>query len=130
MAIERTFGHQVMRAELRRLHSPDVLDLVRYAPKTGEDFGFLLQILVGPSGGEGEESFDIMVCTLGWLKQTHEPSDIVIGRHYLFVFEYDYGRLNGYLEQYCANCSGESWLDVAQQLGRLGKWEFEDYRPT
>jgi hypothetical protein len=28
-----------------------------------------------------------------WLRSNHEPSDIVMGRHKLIVFEYDYRRL-------------------------------------
>ncbi len=52
-----------MNAELKRLHSPDVYDLENYQPENLEMFGFLLQAMVGPEGKEGEESFDIEVCT-------------------------------------------------------------------
>jgi hypothetical protein len=43
------------------------------------------------------------------------------------VKEYDFPALKSFVEGYCLNCSGETWQEVAEKLGRLGKWEFEDY---
>ena len=93
-----------MRAQLKRLHSPDVYDLETFAPEPADDFGFLLQVMVGPEGVEGEESFDVMVCTPEWLKRNFKTSDIVIGRHRLIVFEYDYPRLKSFLARRCEKC--------------------------
>lgn len=118
-----------MRAELKRLHSPDVQNLASYVPVQRDNFGFLLQVMFGPLAHEGEESFDVMVCTPEWLKKNHK-ADFIIGRHYLIVFQYDYNRLFDFLKEYCSRCAGETWQEVAQQLGRLGKWEFEDYKPA
>jgi hypothetical protein len=119
-----------MRAELKRLHSPDIEDLISYAPSQGGTFGFLLQVMAGPQGREGEESFDVFVCTPEWLKQNRSRADLIVGWHYLIVFEYNYERLRGFIDRYCSQCSGETWQEVAQRLGRLGKWEFEDYKPA
>lgn len=117
-----------MRGSLRRLHSPDVADLSGYHPERPDDFGFLLQILVGPEGGEGEESFDVVVCTPKWLEGQHGPSDVVSGRHHLIVFEYDYDRLAREIERVCESAEGQSWREVALKLSRFAHWEFEDYR--
>jgi hypothetical protein len=117
-----------MRAELKRLHSPDIDDLKAYTPEEPDSFGFLLQAMMGPAGREGEESFDIVVCTPEWLKRKHTATEIILGRHQLIVFTYDYQRLASYIAAFAERCTGESWQDVAQQLSRLGKWEFEDYR--
>jgi hypothetical protein len=119
-----------MRAKLKRLHSPDIEDLASYVSNPRDNFGFLLQIMAGPQGGEGEESFDVFVCTPEWLKQNRSQTGIIVGRHYLIVFEYNYNRLLSFLDEYCSQCSGQTWQEVAQQLGRLGKWEFEDYKPA
>jgi len=120
----------MVRAELKRLHSPDVYDLKGYLPEEPDSFGFLLQAMVGPQGMEGEESFDILVCTPEWLKRNHDPSDIVVGRHYLFVFRYEYESLVEFISAFVRQCVGDSWKEVAQKLCRLGKWEFEDYRES
>ncbi|MCU1273492.1 MAG: hypothetical protein JWO48_923 [Bryobacterales bacterium] len=118
-----------MTAELKRLHSPDVYDLRAYLPEVSDNFGFLLQAMIGPKGIEGEESFDIQVCTPKWLIGHSGRTDIILGRHYLIMIEYDYDRLVEKIASFCNECSGETWQEIAGRLSRLGKWEFEDYQP-
>lgn len=118
-----------VRAEIKGLHSPDVPNLMTYVPVDAGDFGFLLQITAGPVGRDEEESFDVVVCTAGWINRHLSPEGILVGRHYLVVDSYDYGRLEGFLRRYVDQCSGSMWGEVAIRLGRLGKWEFEDYKP-
>jgi hypothetical protein len=119
-----------MQAELKRLHSPDIENLKAYTPQEKENFSFLLQLMVGPRGDAGAESFDVVVCTPDWLKQRHGMSDIVIGRHFLIVFQYDYERLFHFLQECCARCTGDTWQEIAENLDRVGRWEFEDYERT
>ena len=116
-----------MRAELRRLHSPDVADLASWSPD-GDQFAILVQLMVGPAGGRGEESFDLTLCGSGWLAHRVRTERIVDARHHLIIDTFDYDRIERYLRQRVADCEGESWAEVARQVGRLGKWEFEDYR--
>ena len=116
-----------MRAELKRIHSPDIENLTKYYPDDPENFSFLLQAIVSPFGEEGEESFDIEVCTPKWLSENYQKNDIVIGRHLLIVFDYNYDRIFNKIKSYIENCSGDTWRKIAEQVGRLGKWEFEDY---
>jgi hypothetical protein len=118
-----------MRAEIKRLHSPDVALLTTYVPEDAGDFGFLLQIMAGPVGTDGEESFDVVVCTARWIGHHLGSEGVLVGRHYLVVDSYDYRSLEGFLRRYVDQCSGHTWEEVAIRLGRLGKWEFEDYRP-
>ena len=117
-----------VRAELKRLHSPDVHDLRTYKPENDHNFGLLLQLMVGPYGESGAESFDVLLCTPEWLKQHNKASDLVWGRHLLIVFKYDHDRLFHFLQEYCAQCSGNTWKEIAEKLGRVAKWEFEDYK--
>jgi hypothetical protein len=119
-----------MQANLKRLHSSDVRDFKSFQPEMADDFGFLLQAMIGPTGAYGEESFDFQVCTPKWLERHHGKSAIVAGRHYLLVFEYNFQRLSDFISAFCTACAGGIWQEIAVQLGRLGKWEFEDYQPT
>lgn len=47
-----------MIAELKRIHSPDVDDLSSWMPEDS-NFSILLQVMAGPAGSPGEESFDV-----------------------------------------------------------------------
>ncbi len=115
-----------IQAELKSIHSTYIDDLKAFAP-TGP-FGLSVRILVGPKGGQGEESFDVMLCTPDWFAANME-GPIISGRHFLFVQNYKYQSLENYIRAYCLNCVGTSWQEVAEKLSRLGKWEFEDYQP-
>ena len=116
-----------MKALLKRIHSPDVPDLRTYRPHDPSKFGFLLQLMIGPDAEEGAESFDLLVCTPAWLIEQHESGDVVWGRHHVIVFKYDLDRLLSAVRAYCDQCEGDTWREVALQVGRIAKWEFEDY---
>jgi hypothetical protein len=117
-----------MKAAVRSLDSPDIPDLAHFVPAAPDDFAFLLEILVGPEDAPGEESFDVFVCTPNWLIHNHQPSDIIEGPHKLIVFEYDFGRLSDFITRWVNACEAPSWQALAEKIGRLGKWEFEDYQ--
>ncbi|MCG3157310.1 MAG: hypothetical protein DKINENOH_03942 [bacterium] len=116
-----------MRAEIKKIYSPDI-DLATFRPQDPESFSFLLRIIAGPEGEEGEESFDVEICTPKWLLETYAQEEVVIGRHHLIVFEYNLERIIQTIKSFCASCFGETWKEVAEKLSRLGQWEFEDYR--
>jgi hypothetical protein len=113
-----------VRAQLRSLFSPDADPLDQFAPEG--PFGILVMAMIGPADARGQESFDFMLCIPDWFASS--MGDIADGRHHVFVKEFDYSRLKGFVENYCARCHGTSWREVGEKLGRLGKWEFEDYR--
>src|SRR6266545_838987 len=117
-----------MRAELKRLHSPDVFDLRTFVPMDPERFSLFVQAMVGPAGEDSAESFDLIVCTPGWLQQQVESSGPVLGLHHLVVVRYDYDDLFRTVRLFCDRCEGKTWQDVAAKVGRLGRWEFDDYR--
>ena len=115
-----------MRAELRRMHSPDIHDLKSWSPDG--DFGILVQLLVGPENGPGEESFDVTLCTTGWLTERVQEVGLLDGRHHLLTEKYDFGQFESYVRERLSEFEGDNWEAVALQVGRLGRWEFEDYR--
>jgi hypothetical protein len=115
-----------MKAKLKRLHSPDV-DLQSFWPENPQCFSFLLQAMIGPVDSEGEESFDIEVCTPEWLRSQYSDTDVLPGRHLLIVFDYDLDRIKNYISRYCERCEADNWEGLASKLSRLGQWEFEGY---
>lgn len=117
-----------MRAELRRLHSPDADPLTQYTPENPEIFGLPVQALVGPRDGEGEESFDFTVCTPRWLDTQTFAKGFAWPRHHLFVKSWDYGVVERAIKDVVTRAEGADWPSVAAQIARYGGWEFEDYR--
>jgi Immunity protein 8 len=116
-----------MQAVLKSLRSTDI-EVENYLPDEEDTFGFTLRAMVGPMGGQGEESFDIVVCTPKWLMEKYGASDVLLGLHKLIVFKYDYPRLRQFVEKYLMRCSGNTWEEVAQKVSLLGQWEFEGYQ--
>jgi hypothetical protein len=120
----------MIAAEVKGLYSLEVNNLEQYMPDPPDVFLLHLRAIVGPKGAPGEESFDIKVCTPGWLASRCENEDFVVGRHYLIVARYDFSALKRIIVKLIEGCSGNSWQEVAQKVARIGYWEFEDYQPA
>ena len=119
-----------MRARLKSLHSPDVLDLTGWSPEDEAVFGFLLQAMIGPTDGDGAESFDILVCSPGWLAREMSDTGIRSGEHTLLMSRYNHRLLLRYLERRVQTCEAPTWRELAQQLSSIGLWEFDGYHPA
>ncbi len=97
-------------------------------PHDTQRFCVLVRVMVGPRGGEGEESFDINVCTPQWLEEQVEREGFVLGTHRLFVKTYDTAQIKKLITKFIERYSGDSWRDIAVKISRIGQWEFEDYK--
>lgn len=127
MARQRTHRHNSVRPILRRLHSPDLLDMQNDTPDDVESFCILVQAMIGSESSLGEESFNFIVCTIDKVAATLQKEGFLFGRHYLMVEYYNYQVIFDVIDSLCNRVSGSSWQEVAEKLGRYGHWEFEDY---
>jgi Immunity protein 8 len=116
-----------MIAEIKHLYSPDVEDLPHWNPGS-EEFAILLQIIAGPAGSPGEESFDVTLCSPAWIVRQAAKEKIIQGRHLLIATEYDYTLISDFISEYVSSCQGQTWQEIASKLARIGRWEFEDYQ--
>lgn len=117
-----------MKATVRRFHSPDA-DFDTYSPNDPEDVGLLVQIMAGPEGKPGDESFYVVVCTPRWLERRVREDGPLIG-HYLVVIEsWDTARVQLFLTSAVESMEASNWHELAGKIGRIGKWEFQDYVP-
>lgn len=119
----------IIKPVLKRLHSPDADDLGTVVFGESGRHCILLQAMFGPSEGKGEESFDIIVCDFCWIANQVKRDGIVWPQHHLVVNNFDIKAIHVFLSNFAERCAGETWREVATKLGRLGHWEFEDYRP-
>lgn len=117
-----------MRAAVRSVYSADV-DVDAYVPDDPENDGVWIRLIVGPADGPGEESFDVLVCTPLWLRETVAKEGPQIGRHHLIVDPLDLGQAKEFLRRQIESVEAPDWPSLGEQLGRIGYWEFEDYQP-
>jgi hypothetical protein len=117
-----------MKAQIQKYHSPDTPDLATYIPKEPDCFAVLLQIMIAPEESEGEESFDVLVCTPKYLEKKLEHGMPLFGRHMLIVKTYSWPQIRHSIEEYCNSLEGQDWSELAAKLARVAAWEFEDYR--
>jgi len=116
-----------MIPEIKSFHSADIENLESYKPEKSDNFGFSLELFIGPKGEADEESFEVTVCTPKWLIFTHNMDDVLIIRHYIIVFTYDFANIKNKIQRFIGRCHGKDWNECALKLSRLGHWEFEDY---
>jgi hypothetical protein len=83
--------------------------------------------MIGLKGEAGENRFDFSVCTPRWLQEALADGTVLLGSHYLFVDHYVYEWIWGAIERRCNLANGSSWIEVANQLKKYGRWEFDDY---
>jgi hypothetical protein len=117
----------MMLARVRGIYTIDHDDLEAYVPNDPVECHMFVRVMVGPHDGEGEESFDVTVCTPAWLGRRPEERGAVIGRHYLIVGRYDPELIRRVLTKQLERSSGTSREDLAAKLRRIGSWEFDDY---
>ncbi|GAB3698136.1 immunity 8 family protein [Spirosoma flavus] len=109
--------------------SSDVIDFFDYQPEVHDDFGFPLNLTIGIEGQEGANNFQLMVATPKYIQRTHPNQSAVLLRHYLVVFQYDFNEILDIINNYVRSIEEDSWEKVAEKIGRIAQWEFEDYKP-
>jgi hypothetical protein len=118
-----------MKAELKHLHSPDVHDIRSFRPSDPTNFSIFVQAMIGPEGDDASESFDLTVCTPMWLAARVEEAGPLVGLRHVIVPAFDYDALIKLVQAFCSRCEGATWGEVGAKVGRLGRWEFDEYRP-
>jgi hypothetical protein len=113
-----------MRAAVRRLRWTD---LERVAATERPELPTLLEMYVGPVDGVGEEQFQVLVTDVAALANVVAHERFVIGRHYLIVSEFDQHKIEEFLRKRVGSAAAQDWESLAEQVGRIGFWEFEDY---
>jgi hypothetical protein len=92
-------------------------------------FCVLARMIVGPVDGPGEESFNVTFCTPEWLAKAANGG-FFDARHHVVVNldTFDKNALHAWLTNWVAAVQCQTWPEIGERLGRLGHWEFEDYR--
>lgn len=118
-----------MRPILVGYDSADVSDFSDYKPDDPEDFGFQFNVAVGIEGQEGADNFQLVVATPKHIQKTHPNQSAILLRHYLIVFRYDFNEILDVVNRYIRSIEEDTWEKIAEKIGRIALWEFEDYKP-
>ncbi|MEU5961441.1 Imm8 family immunity protein [Micromonospora parva] len=113
-----------MKASVRHFISPDV-DIDDFRPDDPENFSFLLQALVGPADSAGEESLQFLVTTPRSLAEAVQSDGVIFGRSLVIVDGPNMPRILDSVRRAIERLEAPSWQLLAQQLTRLGVYEFE-----
>lgn len=115
-----------MRAEVRRVRFPDVESGQPFDPECTLQ---LVEVYVGTAGETGEEQLQVSVCTPSALADLLATQPFVVGRHWLFVAQFSAPAVEAALRKLIGGVEASSRSELVEKVGRIGLWEFEDYRP-
>jgi len=114
VGVDESWESEAERLEQRH----DGLEIERLTPQ-----GAMRPLIFTP------ERFDVVVCTPRWLDRWIREDGPLIGRHHLIVERWDAARIRLYLTEAVESEEAPTWPELGVKIGRIGKWEFEDYRP-
>jgi hypothetical protein len=118
-----------MRATIKSYDSDEIADSHTYYPEDPEFFAFSLTLAIGEVGSARADNFEITVVTPEFLRAQYPRDKCYLLRHYLLVNEYDFASILALLTKYVDSLEAETWEQLAQKVGQIARWEFEDYRP-
>lgn len=97
-------------------------------PPDPKDCWIVVYADIGQEGSRGADTFTFYVCTLKKLVTIVRKKRYELQRHLLIVERFDWGLVESAILSICERATGETWDEVATQIGRYGHWEFEDYQ--
>jgi hypothetical protein len=116
-----------MRAEVKFFEWPDC---DRTGVGVADVESALMVFVAGPVDEPGEGTFQITVCTPDGLRDLVRRDSVVVGRHHLFVERINPDQAEAFVRDRLRRLTAETWTELAEKIGRLGYWEFEDYTPA
>ena len=83
--------------------------------------GGWIRFVVEPSEGTGCESFDVLLCTPGWLEDEVERVGPVIGCHRLMIYPLDLWEAARFLAYKIEEQHARDWPTLCKRLTRIGR---------
>ncbi|WP_426059750.1 immunity 8 family protein [Hymenobacter sp. B1770] len=118
-----------MRAIIKSYDSDEMEDFRTYRPEDPVVFALSINFEIGPVGHAGADNFQLTVATPEFLRLQYPGDTCYFLRHYLLVKEYDFSRTLAFMTKYVNSLEADTWEQLADKIGRVALWEFEDYRP-
>jgi hypothetical protein len=116
-----------MRASVQSITSPDV-DLDSFAPGSNDPIYTLVEMDIGSDEGEGADIFELVVCNPAGLQKRVSDAGPMFGHHHLVVAKWDWPQIRNLIVSTIEGEQAPTWDGLAARIGRIARWEFEDYR--
>ena len=117
-----------MKPVLKGLSSPALSPGPPKIPENPLDFWVNLWAHIGFKGNNAADDFVFYVCSPSRLATVVQVEGPQFGRHLLIVERFDWDEIEAEIQSLLEGIEGDDWESVAQQIGRYGYWEFEDYQ--
>jgi hypothetical protein len=114
-----------MKAEIREYSTPDGSSFEARVPAGADNFGFLLQLYIGPLAMEGSESFEVEVLSPKRIESLCEKDGFCLGKGRFVVGRFDPDLVLRHLGKLEESAEGKDWNEIANKLSRISRWEFE-----
>lgn len=115
-------------------------DAASFEPADPAHFGVPVQILIGETGNDLADSFDLIVCSPSWFAAEAAngrwftqgaplgaPDAVALGSGLWFMRLWQRDDFEAAIHAVCAAASpGPDWGSVAARIGRRIPWEFDD----
>lgn len=115
----------MIEAEFKAIDWLEPYPIEEYRPDPSKPFSVELTVLIGPKSLPGEEIFLVDVCNPLFLAEELNHGGPRLVATTIVVREFSVPIVEQIVRDYCKNCRGETWKEVALLLMRLGRWEFE-----
>jgi hypothetical protein len=104
-------------------------DLEDFQPKAPDNFSVEARVVIGPSDGPGEESFDVSICTVAALEEEMQLRGFAFIRRRLLIGSWKPDLVREAIHRRISTITGDSWQEIANKLSEFSAWEFENYVP-
>lgn len=116
-----------MNLIIKNIYSLDIEeDLEVFVPKVQDNFAISIRLLIGLNdGSDASDLFELTICTPKWIESNHSDPCFLKGT--LIVSEYNFEKIQIYIEELLKNITGKDWDEKAKNLSYFMNWEFENY---
>lgn len=90
-----------------------------------EDFLIQIELDIGAASMQGSKTFMITVVSPTRLEKALELNETEFGRGMLIARNYDVSRIRSSIEKTLQTCSGEIWAEIASNLSKYFRWEYD-----
>ena len=117
-----------MKATIKSYYCTDSEDLSTYETGDPPLFGFTLNLAIGPIDSDGEDYFEVLVASAGYLAKRDSAQAPAFLQYVILAPDYNVFAAVSLMDKYISSLEEDSWQKLASKINRVAHWEYEDYQ--